>query len=100
MRYAMKREVAAHCGRFFRGVCPILNRAKEFEEAGTAGRARKADAVPFKGCMGFDSVPGVRLARIAGFLMSRVETPGTVVKNPARRRDSKEAVQTWQSRKK
>ena len=32
MRYAMKREVAAHCGRFFRGVCPILNRAKEFEE--------------------------------------------------------------------
>lgn len=27
-RYAMKREVAAHRGRFFRGVCPILNRAK------------------------------------------------------------------------
>ena len=26
-RYAMKREVAAETGRFFRGVCPILNRA-------------------------------------------------------------------------
>ena len=29
-RYAMKREVAAETGRFFRGVCPILNRAKEY----------------------------------------------------------------------
>ena len=26
-RYALKREVAAETGRFFRGVCPILNRA-------------------------------------------------------------------------
>jgi len=30
-RYAMKREVAAKMGRFFRGVCPILNRAKNYE---------------------------------------------------------------------
>ncbi len=28
-RYAMKREVAAEIGRFFRGVCPILNRATD-----------------------------------------------------------------------
>ena len=29
-RYAMKREVAAETGRFFRGVCQISNRAKEY----------------------------------------------------------------------
>ncbi len=29
-RYAMKREVAAERCRFFRGVCPISNRAKEY----------------------------------------------------------------------
>ena len=29
-RYAKKREVAAEKCRFFRGVCPILNRAKEY----------------------------------------------------------------------
>ena len=31
-RYAKKREVAAERCRFFRGVCPILNRAKEYME--------------------------------------------------------------------
>ena len=31
-RYAKKREVAAEKCRFFRGVCPILNRAKEYME--------------------------------------------------------------------
>ena len=29
-RYALKREVAAFICWFFRGVCPILNRAKEY----------------------------------------------------------------------
>ena len=29
-RYALKREVAAETGRFFRGVWPISNRAKEY----------------------------------------------------------------------
>ena len=28
-RYALKREVAAERCRFFRGVCPILNRATD-----------------------------------------------------------------------
>ena len=30
-RYAMKREVAAETCRFFRGVCPISNRATQFD---------------------------------------------------------------------
>ena len=32
-RYALKREVAAETGRFFRGVCPILNRATDILSA-------------------------------------------------------------------
>ncbi|ERI98402.1 hypothetical protein HMPREF0262_02880 [Clostridium sp. ATCC 29733] len=38
-RYALKREVATHLCGFFRGVCPILNRATvntEHSEKGTA----------------------------------------------------------------
>ena len=31
-RYALKREVAAQMCRFFRGVCPILNRATDIFE--------------------------------------------------------------------
>ncbi|WP_276778446.1 hypothetical protein [Neglectibacter timonensis] len=45
----MKREVAAQQGRFFRGVCPILNRAKEFEWLEPLGNPQQADVAPFKG---------------------------------------------------
>ena len=37
MRYALKWEVAFQakaCGRFFHGVCPILNRAKKCAQSG------------------------------------------------------------------
>ena len=39
-RYALKREVAACKGRFFRGVCPILNRAKEISKRSAEWRFR------------------------------------------------------------
>ncbi len=36
-RYALKREVAAERCRFFRGVCPILNRATDILSVGNTG---------------------------------------------------------------
>ena len=36
-RYALKREVAAGTSRFFRGVCPILNRATDILNVGNTG---------------------------------------------------------------
>ena len=38
-RYAMKREVAARTRRFFRGVCPISNRANSPLRRALIGRA-------------------------------------------------------------
>lgn len=48
-RYAMKRKVAGGMSGNFRGVCPILNRAKEFEWLEPLGNPQQADVAPFKG---------------------------------------------------
>ncbi len=56
-RYAMKREVAALRGRFFRGVCPISNRAKEFERLEPPGPPGRPILCLSKDVYGFSPAP-------------------------------------------
>ncbi|MBQ7288666.1 MAG: hypothetical protein IJW78_02945 [Clostridia bacterium] len=72
-RYAMMREVADFESGNFRGVCPILNRAKKLFQVALL---RFVQGVT--GCL--YACPG--MADFAcghpGFMMSRRETPGSV----------------------
>ena len=76
-RYALKREVAAEIRRFFRGVCPILNRAINIWMCRIRTGLR-ALAISRR----FYAYPRIfQLKRESGFFMPDGETPGAVYAN-------------------
>ena len=78
-RYALKREVAAQKCRFFRGVCPILNRATDI--LGVQRQDTSIFGVSACLCCSqtFGSYTRISLDEgKSGFSLHREETPGTV----------------------
>ena len=83
---------APDCSRFFRGVCPILNRAKKSEKRGNRRAAPGRPCVRFiRGSCEFRLCPRglprfLSVVRTAGFSIPAGETPGTVLENAKRPR--------------
>ena len=107
-RYALKREVATENGRFFRGVCPISNRANKESCKWTCETRRSAPSrcKELRGS-GEQNTQDDRFAPenklcIPVFFGKTEETPGRVCRIGVARQLKifKEAFSKWQSKKK